>query len=198
MATFVERSSQVVAMALCLPFLAACSEGESDPPLRAQSSATSNEPTEAHGQGDHISALLGTWDYEFDRAERRAILENFSGLVDNADQVVARLAFVDDEEWWQGFFFDGELFLLDGVPEGDGGTYTIDGDQLATTGAHGETLVTYDWKLQGKTLTLTAFEECSLFAGDKTGCIRDRADMDPMMRLVTERAFTRSGSDVTY
>lgn len=194
-----KRTSKVILMALCLPFLAACSEGEAESLPRTQSSATSNEPTEAHErQGDQIPALVGTWDYEYDSAEKRAILENFDGLVDNADHIVARLAFVDEEEWWLGFLFDGELFLLGGVPEGDGGTYTINGDRLATTGAHGEALVTYDWELKGKRLILRAFEECRLVAGDKTGCTRDRADMDPMMRLVTEHTFTRSGSDVTY
>jgi hypothetical protein len=194
------RISKAIPLALCSPVLAGCSDSATESPPRAESSATSNEPRkEADGkQAEHIPALLGTWNYEYDSAERRVILKNFDGLVDNADSVVARLAFVDEAEWWLGFLFDGELFLLDGAIEGDGGTYTVSGNRLATTGAHGEVLVTYDWEIKGKRLILSAFEECRLVAGDKTRCTRDRADMDPMMRLVTEHTFTRSGSDVTY
>jgi hypothetical protein len=40
--------------------------------------------------------------------------------------VKVRLGFSDDT-WWQGFVLDDELWLVDGVPEGDGGTFSIHG-----------------------------------------------------------------------
>lgn len=82
---------------------------------------------EPSSQPESSSALVGTWDYRFSDAEARVIRKDFSGLVDHADSVVARQAFVDRDRWWLGFRFDGELFLLHGVPEGDGGTYTVVG-----------------------------------------------------------------------
>jgi hypothetical protein len=194
------RTAEIVFMALCLPVLGACADGTTGSARpQAQSAATGGAPrSESSHAHEHEPPLTGTWDHAFGRADRQAILENFAGLVDNADRVVARLAFVDEDDWWLGFLFDGELLLLDGVPEGDGGTYTLRGDQLATTGAHGATVVTYDWVLEGRTLTLTAVEECEVVAGNKTGCTRNKADMDPMMRLITENTFTRSGSDAGY
>jgi hypothetical protein len=81
------------------------------------------------------------------------------------------------------------------VPEGDGGTYAVSGDRLATTGAHGEALVTYDSRLKGRRLALTAVKECEVAAGERVGCARDRTDMDPMMRLVTEHRGSSTRSE---
>ena len=194
------RRSAIHLIALCLPVLVASSGGGTESaPSGAQPSAADAYRSEVDDRQDENSgALVGTWDYEFDRAERRVILKNFAGLVEHADRVVVRLAFVDEDDWWLGFLFDGDLFLLHGVPEGDNGTYTVSGNRIATIGSHGEVLVTYGWELQGRKLTLTALEECEVLAGDKVDCIRDRADMDPLMRLATEHTYTRSGNDVTY
>lgn len=165
----------------------------------ATSSAAVASPSEAgEPAGDYVPTLFGTWDYEFDRAERRVILNDFAALVDDADRVVVRLAFVDENVWWLGFLFDGELFLLDGVPEGDGGTYSVNGDRLSTVGAHGEAFVTYDWSLEGRKLTLANAEQCTAISGAVPGCKDETGGAEALMRLVTEHTFIRSGNDPTY
>jgi hypothetical protein len=118
----------------------------------------------------------------------------FAGIVDSADEVVTRIGFDG-----QGFLFDGELFLLDGMPEGDAGSFSFDPSEsvIVMTGAHGEAQVTYEWTIDGDSLTLTAIEECVVAAAEVT-CLDDRSEMDPVMLLVTDQTFTRSGDDPGY
>jgi hypothetical protein len=154
-------------------------------------------PTEGPpGAPSVASKLHGTWDYVLEDAGRAMILNDFAGLVDGADEVAVRLAF-DDNDWWLGFLFDGELFLLDGVPEGDGGTFTLGRDKLVTTGYQGKARVTYDVSIDDESLSLTAVEECAV-SGDQLTCNTDRSTMDPLMLLVTDQTFTRSGDDPSY
>ncbi len=179
-------------LCLCGVALSGCSgqNSTSDRPDRAaQSPGTIEQPA---------SALVGTWDHRFNRADARVILQNFSGLVDDADTVAARFGFVEGGFWWLGFMFDDKLLLVGGVPEGDGGTYTVNRRQLAMTGSHGHAVVTYKWLLQGDELTLTALEECGRFANVTTHCKRDRSEMDPLMLLITDNTFQRSGDKATF
>jgi hypothetical protein len=143
-----------------------------------------------------VAQLEGTWDYVFEEADRDLILENFAGLVDSADEVVTRFGF-DGDDWWQGFLFDGELFLLHGVPEGSGGTFTVDQDVLVMHDAGGEVSVTYEWAIDGDSLNLTAVEECTVVSGETT-CTDDQSEMEQLMLLVTNQTFTRSGDDPSY
>lgn len=143
--------------------------------------------------------LIGTWDYRLDQTQSQLVVENFAGLVESAEQVVIRLGF-DGSEYWQGFLFDDELFLLDGVPEGDGGPYEIDDDQIIMTGAHGTGRGTFIWNIDGDELTLEWVEGCSL-APPPEVCITDRSQIeteDPGMLMVMEHTFTRSGDDPSY
>lgn len=155
----------------------------SDPPPAAESVAES---------------LTGTWDYVNDAAGREVILADFAGLVDSADEVVTRIGF-DGNDWWQGYLFDGELFLLDGVPEGDGGSFfLVPGEPvIAMIGAHGQAQIVYEWAIDGDSLTLIALEECWLGAAEMT-CTEEQSEMDPIMLLVTDQTFTRSGDDPRY
>ncbi len=143
-------------------------------------------------------SFTGTWDFVMDEAGREVILADFAGLVDSAEEVVTRIGF-DGNDWWQGYLFDGELFLLDGVPEGDGGSFfLVPGEPvIATIGAHGQARIAYEWAIDGDSLTLTAVEECSL-AGPEWSCTQDQSEMDPVMLLVTDQTFTRSGDDPSY
>jgi len=146
------------------------------------------------------AALTGTWDYILDEAGRDAVLEGFrrEGLVDSADEVAVRIGF-DGNDWWQGNVFDGELFLLDGVPEGDGGSFfLVPGEPLmvlvgASDGGH----VVIDWKIERDALTLTAVEVC-VGSGAEMTCTEDRSEMDPVALSVMEHTFTRSGDDPSY
>jgi hypothetical protein len=140
--------------------------------------------------------LHGTWDYRFDDSGREIVLKDFAGLVDSADDVAVRLGF-DGNDWWLGFVFDGELFLLDGVPEGDGGTFTVNDGHLAMTGFGGKARTTYRMSVDRDALTLSAVEECAI-SGDRVTCNEDPSTMDPMMLLVTDQTFTRSGDDPRY
>ena len=146
---------------------------------------------------DATAALRGTWDHVNDEAGRDVILASFAGLVDSADEVVTRIGF-DGNDWWQGFVFDGELFLLDGVPEGDAGSFSVDASRrvIVLTGAHGDAQVAYEWAIDGDSLALTAIEECVV--AEETTCEDDRSAMDPVMLLVMDQTFTRSGDEPGY
>lgn len=143
--------------------------------------------------------LIGTWDYPLDETQAQLVVDNFAGLVDAADTVVIRLGF-DGTEYWQGFMFDGDLVLVDGVPEGDGGRYVIESDQIVMTGAHGAIRTTLTWSVEGDRLALGWVEQCFLSPqGDD--CTDDRSRIeaeDPFTFIVWEHAFTRSGDDPGY
>ena len=145
-------------------------------------------------------SLRGTWDYVLDEAGRDDVLAGFrgEGLVDSADEVAVRIGF-DGNDWWQGFVFDGELFLLDGVPEGDGGSFFLvpQEDLIVMSAAGGEARVAIEWVIDGDALTLTAVEEC-VVSGTEMTCTDDRSQMDPVGLSVMEHTFTRSGDDPSY
>jgi len=122
--------------------------------------------------------LNGTWDYP-------------------ADKPRIRLGF-DNHEWWQGFVTDGKVWLVDGVPEGSGGTFTIDGNKLTTSGDGW--LTTYEWTLDGDRLTTTVVKECNVWGSD-TVCYSSREEIqkaDPGVISVTEHTWTKSGDDASY
>ena len=137
--------------------------------------------------------LNGTWDYTFNDEDAAVILDDFSGLVDSADEVTVRVAF-DEHQWWTGFLFDGELFLLHGVPEGAGGTFTIEDDVLVTD--EGFATSELMWVLDGDTLTLTWLSGCDL-EGSEPVCSDERIEGD-LGLLIVEHAFTKSGDDPSY
>jgi hypothetical protein len=149
--------------------------------------------------GDTVHHLTGAWDYEYPPADARRLIANFRDYVDrDTKRVVARLGLLKKNEWWLGFLFDGDLILVGGVPEGDGGLYAVHDDELTTSGAHNTALVTYRWSLDGNKLTLTALEECSIEGSAKTSCTRKPRQMDPMMRMIIENTFVRSADQATY
>lgn len=192
-------SIRTLGLACAVTLLAGC--GQTDNRSSIASGATAapsyDDRTPAPVTAPAGAMLRGTWDYVMDDAEREMALEGFAGLVDTADEVVTRIGF-DDHTWWQGNVFDGELFLLHGVPEGDGGSFTIPQEGVIVMyGAHGQARVTLEWMIDGDQLSLTALEECDL-SGEAPRCTDDRAEMDPAGLLVFEQTFTRSSDDPTY
>lgn len=138
--------------------------------------------------------LRGTWDHELDPAQAQLILDNYR--IDSAEEVVIRLGF-DGSAFWEGVLFDGELYLVDGVPEGEAGTFTIQDDLLITTAPDGIFKVIYRLELDGDELTLTLVERCPLV----NLCMEDRAlieERDPLLMVVWEHTFVKSGSDPSY
>ncbi len=139
--------------------------------------------------------LTGTWDFTLDGEGAEFILENFAGLVDGADEVAVRLGF-DEHEYWQGFVFDGELFLLDGSPEGDVGTIFIDGEVLVLSSS-AQMEGVFLWSLEGDSLTLTMVAECNLATQEPT-CTEIREEMDPITLLVWEHSYSKTSDDPSY
>ena len=138
-------------------------------------------------------ALNGTWDYivnDDDRASFFAEIESASGY--DADEAAIRLGFAN-EKWWLGYVFDGELWLLHGVPEGDGGTFRVEGDLLTTRNKDGVE-VAYQWALEGESLTLTTVRECFT----ATSCTDDRDRMEQIMLQNTDHTYVHTSDDPTY
>ncbi|MFA4841939.1 MAG: LamG domain-containing protein [Agrococcus sp.] len=158
-------------------------EMEATRPTIAPPVAAGPDPA-SYGDG----VLDGTWDYVYTPDELAFLADAFlpEEKAELGELTAARLGF-DGPEWWQGFIGDGELWLVNGVPEGDGGVFTIDGETLTmgddTNGA------TYDWSLDGDGLTL-ALVECR---ADGSPC----ADVE-MVRFMTERTWTRTSTDPSY
>jgi len=190
-----------------LTLLAACGgAGEPssvgpDPAVVASPSSTSDPiPTESTGAPTAITSeaagLAGTWDYVLDEAGRDVVLASFGGFV-SAKEAVTRIGF-DGNDWWQSFVFDGELFLRNGLPAGDAGSFAFGEDAIVMTGSHGEARIVYEWTIEGHALSLTAVQECAASGSEKMTCTEERSEMDPVMLLVTDQTFTRSGDDPSY
>lgn len=136
--------------------------------------------------------LNGTWDLQMSDEELKSLTSGFSpeeaaavGLPD-AD-VKIRLGF-SDNTWWQGFVFDDELWLVGGVPEGDGGIFSMDGDELTVTnGVDG--WLTLEWSLDGDVLMLTSIR-CAEQSGVEVECETDF--------LPATTVWKFSGTDASY
>lgn len=137
--------------------------------------------------------LRGTWDYELTDEEVEYLAELFGpeaavvGIPGRSTSI--RMGF-DDDTWWQGYVFDGDLWLLDGVPEGSGGSITYDGDELTQTSGR-DGWATYEWSLDGDQLSLTLVE-CVQQSGE--GECPDAA----IVAFVTSHTYSFSGSDPGY
>jgi hypothetical protein len=146
--------------------------------------------------GADASQLYGTWDYQFEGDDLTAIKDELGEGIGSPDKVAVRVGFYR-ATWWQGFVFDGTLFMINGVPEGDGGTYELVDGTLVMVGADGTAGVTYDWALDGDALTLKVLEECDT-SGPSPECNTDRGTIDPSLLLVTEHTYTRSSDRPAY
>jgi len=169
--------------------------------MYASTAPTAPPPTAPEpGPASYAGGMLnGTWDYVATATDRAAFLaddvEKESGI--HADELRIRFGF-DDHEWWQGFVFDGQLWLVDAVPEGSDGTMRIDGDHL--TMFDGTYEVTYRWTLDADRLTLEVVRDCMTEALDRQ-CATDKSEilaLDPGVVPVTEHTFTKSGEDPGY
>lgn len=158
------------------------SPGVADPSVASVASPSPADP------------LRGTWDYQLTDEEVEFLAALFGpeeaaavGIPGRATSI--RMAF-DDDTWWQSVVFDGQLYLLDGVPEGDGGSLTLDGDQLTLTNGR-DGWSTYQWSVEADQLTLDLLE-CVEQSG-----VGECPDVD-IVAFVTEHTYTFSGSDPSY
>ena len=176
--------------------LAACSAGGTPSGSPApMASATSAPAVQAALTSDPaaLEVFRGTWDYEVTDADPSELREWMADVAAEAGEpgaaVTVRFGF-DHDRWWIGFFLDGGLWLLHGVPEGDGGVMTVDGDTLTmTNGTDG--WMTYRWAVDGEQLTL-----------DLVDCVNQARSGECIgkdeVSLLTSRTLTRSGTDPTY
>jgi hypothetical protein len=84
--------------------------------------------------------------------------------------VVLRFA---DGQWQQYFLVDDVAYLLDGKPEGDGGTYVVDGDRMVVNDSP---VGNYRWSIDRDVLSLTFLD--------------NPPDAD-IVRLITQQDFVR-------
>jgi tellurite resistance-related uncharacterized protein len=144
--------------------------------------------------GTYADGVLdGTWDLQMSDEQVESLASSFSpeeaaavGLPDAETKV--RVGF-SGNTWWLGFVFDDELWLVGGVPEGAGGVFSVDGDQMTTTdGVHGWD--TWRWSVEGDTLTMTHLG-CVPQSGE--GECEPAPDWLPAVQV-----YTFSGSDASY
>jgi Concanavalin A-like lectin/glucanases superfamily len=126
----------------------------------------------------------GTYRYVYSADEAARIVglftpEDLAAAGYSKRSVVAAELTFRNGQWQQGFSFDGEPYTVGGVPEGDGGTFTIDRDRLVTS--NGEIEVTYRWSFEDGVLSLSVLEDS---AGEEDAAI---------VRLITEHPFSRTG-----
>jgi hypothetical protein len=143
--------------------------------------------------GDGI--LEGTWDYPLHEAKDQRFLDEFSADYGKPfDQASIRLGF-DGPLWWQGVTVDGELAVTNHEKVGDIGIIELEGDRLTIRSWYGVT--TYRWSLAGDELTLRYVSGCDAEGG---ACLtRDEIGAsDPLVLLVMEHTFTKSGDDASY
>ena len=153
---------------------------------------TASAPVLASASGaPALEAFRGTWDYpvtDADPKDLRAVVADAAVEAGKPGAaVVVRFGF-DGDRWWQGFVLDEELWVLDGVPEGDGGVMTVD-DRILTMTNGGGVRTTYRWSIVGDRLTF-ALTDCV----DRSGECPDKDVVD----LITSHTYTRSGTDPTY
>jgi hypothetical protein len=147
--------------------------------------------------------LVGTWDYVFEEPQAEVVVAEFSadGLIESADEVVVRLGFDEDDKFWLGYVFDGELILVGGHPKGAEGTFRVEDDLLIADQGQFETVER--WSLEGVSLTMTWVSAC-----DKTGtepvCTESRNEFTffpPGATASTDLpviTFTKSSDDPSY
>lgn len=137
--------------------------------------------------------LIGTWDYALDPVQRDLVLQDYKGLVDSASEVVVRVG-LDDQEYWQGILFDGELFL------GDSGSLEVDDGLLVLTSGQADIRTTYRWSLVEGVVTFTWLEQCWI-SPDGDDCTGDRLRMeneDPLTIPLWENSFAKISEEASY
>ena len=159
--------------------------------------SSSPPPLPAPDPSTYANGILnGTWDFVLDDEGAQLLLEDYADFVDSADEVTVRLGF-DDHEWWEGVLFDGELILHDGVPEGAGGTFIIDGNNLIVTESEGDGVNTRT--LADNRLTLELVEFCPVA---DPGQLCERVDpLAPEWKgpiILFNHTFTKSSDDPNY
>ncbi len=127
------------------------------------------------------SALLpqGTYEYILSGEEAEQIASGFSPEEATAaggfDKEVGVVLRIEDLQWQQYFTFDAKIFAVEGRPEGDGGTYKVDGDRVVTSNGVGD--VAYRWSYEDNVLSLRLVDSAAITDAD-------------MVRLVTAHDYT--------
>lgn len=127
------------------------------------------------------SALLpqGTFEYILTGEEASQIASGFSpeeaAVADGFDQEVGVVLRIEGLRWQQYSTFAGKIFAPEGRPEGDSGTYEVDGNRMVTSNRFGE--AAYRWSYEDKMLSLSLVDSAALPDAD-------------MVRLVMAHDYT--------
>lgn len=117
--------------------------------------------TSAGCGGDDAATPQGTYEYTL-TADEKAAFKAMSdpsdvNRLDGVNDIATRFVF-DGGEWVQLRMLDGKGWIVDGHSRGSNGTFTIDGDRLATYEPEFDETHTYTWSLEDGTLSLKLVE----------------------------------------
>ncbi len=135
-------------------------------------------------------ALNGTWDSALS-AEEIAFVESTLTPAESTelnDLTALRLGF-SGPRWWEGFVEGDEVWLVNGVPEGDGGIFSTLGNTLTMTGPGGG-FSTVDWSLVDDRLTFV-LTDCRL----PDGAVCEDIEI---VRMMVAREWTFRSSDPSF
>ena len=111
--------------------------------------------------GDDKATPQGTYEYTLTADEKTAIKAMCNPgdvqQLDGVNDIATRFVF-DGSKWVQLWMLDGKAWIVDGHSRGSNGTFTIDGDRLATYEPEFDETHTYTWSLEDGTLSLTLVE----------------------------------------
>ncbi|MGB7980946.1 MAG: LamG domain-containing protein [Candidatus Nanopelagicales bacterium] len=128
-----------------------------------------------------LAVVNGTFEYPYTPTESKRLEESFGPEAAAAGfpgKATVTVRFVDGQ-WQQYFTINDQIYTVNGAPEGDGGTYTINGDQIVLENGHSPA-ATFRWTLDEDRLSL-ALNDYSDEDGDAA-----------MVRFVMEHDYTRT------
>lgn len=128
-----------------------------------------------------LGVVNGTFEYPYTPTESKRLEQSFGPEAAAAGfpgKATVTLRFLDGQ-WQQYFTINEQIYTVNGTPEGDGGTYTIQGDQIILENGHSPA-ATYRWNLDKDTLSLALID----YPGED--------DDVAMVRFITEHDYTRT------
>jgi hypothetical protein len=117
--------------------------------------------TSAGCGGDDEATPQGAYEYTLSADEKMAFraMSDPSDVqqLDGVEDIATRFVF-DGSKWVQLWMLDGKAWIVDGHSRGSNGTFTIEGDRLATYEPEFDETHTYTWSLEDGTLSLKLVE----------------------------------------
>jgi hypothetical protein len=110
---------------------------------------------------DNEGSPQGTYEHTLTADEKSAFIAmsdpSDAQRLDGVKDIATRFVF-DGSDWVQLWMLDGKAWTVNGHSQGSNGTFTIDGDRLATYEPEFNETHTYTWSLNDGTLSLKLVE----------------------------------------